>query len=136
LSLYTNNLTGELAADGFAARSLIVIDVSMNQITGFIPEVFGGLENLTVLSLYSNRLNGTLPPELGKHSPGLYHVGADDNELTGAIPEGLCAGGKLHTLTANRNHLNGSIPAGLANCTTLYSLQLGSNNLSGTLEYY
>ncbi|PVH38056.1 hypothetical protein PAHAL_5G164200 [Panicum hallii] len=155
LNLYTNNLTGELAADGFAARSLIVIDVSMNQITGFIPEVFGGLENLTVLSLfqnnfsseipasigllpsltllrlYSNRLNGTLPPELGKHSPGLYRIEADDNELTGAIPEGLCAGGKFQALTAKRNHLNGSIPAGLANCTTLYSLQLGSNNLSG-----
>jgi len=61
----------------------------------------------------------------------LGYVEVDDNELTGAIPEGLCAGGQFHYLTAEHNHLNGSIPAGLANCTTLRTLDLDNNQLTG-----
>nr|CAB3478252.1 unnamed protein product [Digitaria exilis] len=156
LSLYTNNFSGDLVVDGsFAAYSLTLIDISVNNISGVIPEVFGRLDNLTsliiftnnfhgdipasigqlpslqVLRIYGNRLTGTLPPELGKHSPGLNRIEADFNELTGPIPEGLCAGGQFQWFTAKGNNLNGSIPAGLANCTTLYRLQLDSNNLTG-----
>ncbi|RCV27292.1 hypothetical protein SETIT_5G313400v2 [Setaria italica] len=154
LYLYTNNITGDMVVDGFAARSLTEIDVSENKISGVIPEVFGGLENLTLLNLFmnnfsgevpasigqlpllrilrlhTNRLNGTLPPELGKQSPGLYYVEVDYNEFTGVIPEGLCTGGNLQYLTAKSNRLNGSIPAGLANCTTLETLSLDNNQLS------
>ncbi|XP_062206816.1 receptor-like protein kinase HSL1 [Phragmites australis] len=155
LQFYMNNLTGDVVVDGFAAMSMTIIDVSMNKLTGVIPEVFGSLENLTTLCLFQNnfsgeipasigrlpsltllrlninRLNGTLPPELGKHSKNLSYIEADDNELTGAIPEGLCDGGQFKSLTASRNRLNGSIPAGLANCSTLNDLQLDSNQLSG-----
>jgi kinase len=49
-----------------------------------------------------------LPPELGKHSR-LYSVDVEDNKLTGAIPEGLCAGGLLQWLHVSSNRLNGSI---------------------------
>ncbi|XP_039812629.1 receptor-like protein kinase HSL1 [Panicum virgatum] len=155
LNLYTNNLTGELAVDGFAARSLTLIDVSDNRISGGIPEVFGRLEDLSVLSLFmnnfsgevpasigqlpsltklrlhTNRISGTLPPELGKQQPGLFYVEVDYNELTGGIPEGLCAGGNFQYLTAKGNRLNGSIPAGLASCATLGTLSLDNNQLSG-----
>ncbi|CAO2171407.1 unnamed protein product [Urochloa humidicola] len=156
LFLYTNNITGDLVIpDGFAARSLTKIDLSQNRISGVIPEVLGGLQNLTVLTLFmnnfsgqipasisrlpsltmlklfTNRLNGTLPPELGKKSPGLYYIEVDDNELSGAIPEGLCTGGNFQYLTARRNRLTGSIPAGLANCSTLQTLSLDNNQLSG-----
>ncbi|KAF8696376.1 hypothetical protein HU200_037285 [Digitaria exilis] len=160
LSLYTNNFSGDLVVDGsFAAYSLTLIDISVNNISGVIPEVFGRLDNLTsliiftnnfhgdipasigqlpslqVLRIYGNRLTGTLPPELGKHSPGLNRIEADFNELTGPIPEGLCAGGQFQWFTAKGNNLNGSIPAGLANCTTLYRLQLDSNNLTGNNQF-
>jgi kinase len=156
MTVFKNNLTGDLAVDdGFAAaKSLTMIDVSVNNLSGAIPQVFGHLENLTYLNLfsnnfsgeipasigwlpslqalrlYSNRFTGTLPPDLGKHSV-LGYVEVDDNELTGAIPEGLCAGGQFHYLTAERNHLNGSIPAGLASCATLVTLDLDDNRLTG-----
>ncbi|KAL6616047.1 hypothetical protein ACP70R_038317 [Stipagrostis hirtigluma subsp. patula] len=155
LDVYANSLTGDLVVNGFAAMNLTEIDVSMNKLTGTIPEVFGSLQNLTMLNLFqnnfsgeipasigrlpslsilrldTNKLNGTLPPELGKHSPALAYVEADDNQLTGGIPEGLCDGGQFKSLTASRNRLNGSIPAGLANCASLTGLQLDSNDLSG-----
>ncbi|XP_066307148.1 receptor-like protein kinase HSL1 [Miscanthus floridulus] len=155
MTVFRNKLTGDMVVDdGFAAKSLTIIDVSENNLSGVIPEVFGHLQNLRqlhlfsnnfsgeipasigrlpslwTLRLYSNRITGTLPLELGKHS-SLGYVEVDDNELTGAIPEGLCAGGQFHYLTAEHNHLNGSIPAGLANCATLVTLDLDNNQLTG-----
>uniref|UniRef100_K3XR42 Protein kinase domain-containing protein n=1 Tax=Setaria italica TaxID=4555 RepID=K3XR42_SETIT len=133
-NLYTNNLTGNLVVDGLVARNLTVIDVSENKITGVIPSIpasIGRLPSLTRLRLHTNMLNGTLPPELGKQSPGLNYVEVDYNELTAEIPEGLCTGDNLQHLTAKSNQLNGSIPAGLANCATLGTLSLDNNQLSG-----
>ncbi|TVU35158.1 hypothetical protein EJB05_17034, partial [Eragrostis curvula] len=152
---FANNLSGSLAVDGFAAASLTGISLGDNNLSGTIPEVFGTLKNLTELYLYSNnfsgqipanisqlpslwvlrldnnRLSGTLPPELGKHSPRLTFIEADGNELTGAIPEGLCEGGQLKSFTASGNRLNGSIPAALASCPTLQWVRLENNRLSG-----
>jgi kinase len=157
LILYRNKFTGNVLVDGFAAVNLTWVDLSQNKLSGTIPEVFGSLENLIqlylfrnnfsgeipasigrlpslrVLRLDNNKLNGPLPPELGKHSPRLAYIEADYNELTGAIPEGLCAGGQLVSVTAAGNQLNGSIPAGLAHCATLEWLGLDSNQLSGQI---
>lgn len=161
LSIFANNLTGDVVVDGaIGAVNLVTIDLSSNhRLSGSIPEGFGHLPNLVnlnlffnnfsgeipasigrlpslvMLKLFSNRLKGTLPPELGKNSAGLsaglLYVEVDDNEITGAIPEGLCDNGKFQSLTASGNRLNGSIPASLASCTTLSGLFLDNNQLSG-----
>lgn len=129
-----NNLAGDLVVDGFAAMSLTIIDVGGNKLTGIIPKVFGRLENLTYLYLWDSNFSGHIPPELGKHSPGLFDVWVDNNKLTGVIPEGLCAGGHLHTLSASNNGLNGSIPIDLVNCATLQRLNLANNKFSGRIR--
>ncbi|KAM0908803.1 hypothetical protein ACQ4PT_015221 [Festuca glaucescens] len=157
LTLYANKLTGDVVVDGaFGAVNLATIDLTTNRLTGPIPEAFGHLPNLATLNLYynnfsgeipasigrlpslvtlmlfSNRLNGTLPPDLGKNSSsGLLYIEVDDNDITGAIPEGLCANGKFQSFNAKNNGLTGSIPAGLAGCATLTNLQLDNNQLSG-----
>ncbi|EMS60554.1 Leucine-rich repeat receptor-like protein kinase PXL2 [Triticum urartu] len=159
VALYANNFTGEVVIDdgAFGAVNLVMIDLSANhRLTGPIPESFGLLSKLNTLNLFnnsfsgeipasigrlpsletlklfSNRLTGTLPPDLGKNSSaGLMYIEVDDNEITGAIPEGLCANGKFQSLTASNNRLNGPIPAGLARCATLNNLVLDNNQLSG-----
>ncbi|VAH63533.1 unnamed protein product [Triticum turgidum subsp. durum] len=159
VALYANNFTGEVVIDdgAFGAVNLVMIDLSANhRLTGPIPESFGllpklntlnlfnnsfsgeipasigRLPSLETLKLFSNRLTGTLPPDLGKNSSaGLMYIEVDDNEITGAIPEGLCANGKFQSLTASNNRLNGPIPAGLARCATLNNLLLDNNQLSG-----
>jgi kinase len=127
LGLSMNYFTGNLVVDGFAAVSLKWIDLSDTKLTGAIPDFFGSLKNLTLLILSNNSFSGVLPPELGKHSPGLWWIWVNDNELTGSIPEGLCDGGQLEIFGASSNQLNGSIPPSLANCTTLQKLVLRSN---------
>ncbi|VAH79322.1 unnamed protein product [Triticum turgidum subsp. durum] len=159
MALFANNFTGGVVvADGaFSAVNLVMIDLSSNhRLSGPIPEAFGHLPNLETLNLYfnnfsgeipasigrlpslvtlslfRNRLTGRLPPDLGKNSSaGLMYIDVDDNEISGAIPEGLCANGKFQSLIARNNRLNGSIPAGLASCATLNNLMLGNNQLSG-----
>ncbi|KAM3351153.1 hypothetical protein ACQJBY_023263 [Aegilops geniculata] len=159
VALYANNLTGKvIVSDGaFGAVNLEKIDLSSNhKLSGPIPEAFGHLPNLVTLNLYfnnfsgeipasigrlpslvtlslfSNRLTGRLPPDLGKNSSaGLMYIDVEDNDITGAIPEGLCANGKFQSLIARNNRLIGSIPAGLAGCATLNNLMLDNNQLSG-----
>ncbi|XP_071684523.1 uncharacterized protein [Lolium perenne] len=157
LNLYKNNLTGDVVVHGaFGAVNLEAIDLTANMLTGSIPDAFGHLPSLATLNLYmnnfsgeipasigllpslvklslfSNRLSGTLPPDLGKDpSSELTSVEVFDNDITGAIPEGLCANGKFQALIAQDNGLTGSIPAGLAGCATLANLKLDNNQLSG-----
>ncbi|CAO2187006.1 unnamed protein product [Urochloa humidicola] len=54
LDVSGNNLIGDVVVDGFAAMSLVTIDVSENKLTGMIPEVFGCLRNLIDLLLLNN----------------------------------------------------------------------------------
>ena len=53
--------------------------------------------------------------------------------LSGSLPPGLGALGKLDTLNLTRNRLTGSIPAELANLKSLRTLWLGENELTGSI---
>ncbi|XP_040380321.1 receptor-like protein kinase 5 [Oryza brachyantha] len=156
LYLYSNKLAGDVVINGkIGAANLTEIDISVNQLTGLIPESFGSLMNLRYLNLntnkfsgkipeviaqlpaleflllFQNNLAGQLPAELGKHSPVLRDIQVDNNNLTGPIPEGVCENRGLWIISASANRLNGSIPAGLAACPALMSLRLQDNELSG-----
>ncbi|PIN10653.1 Serine/threonine protein kinase [Handroanthus impetiginosus] len=134
--------------------NLVEVDLSMNNLTGLIPEDFGKLKNLQFLNLFANKLygevspslglipnlknfrvfknnlSGKLPPEMGNHSK-LEAFEVSDNHFTGNLPENLCAGGTLTGVVAFNNNLSGEIPKSLGNCPTLRSVQLYGNDLSG-----
>ncbi|KAL6618908.1 hypothetical protein ACP70R_034047 [Stipagrostis hirtigluma subsp. patula] len=156
LYLFANNLTGDIVINGpIGAAGLIEVDLSMNQLTGTIPEGLGSLMKLRYLNLFQNKLtggipasiaelpslvflwlwdnklSGVLPAELGKKTPLLRDIQIDKNKFSGPIPAGICDNGQLWVLTASGNRLNGSIPTGLASCPSLIWLQLQDNELSG-----
>ncbi|KAL0925083.1 hypothetical protein M5K25_003392 [Dendrobium thyrsiflorum] len=153
LYLFANNLTGEISRT-VAANGLVEIDLSINHLTGSIPEAFGELQNLTVLSLYynnlsgkipaiigrlpnlcdirlfNNRLEGVLPPEMGKYSK-LCNFEVDDNMFTGELPEHLCDGKALTGLIVFDNQLTGTLPESLSSCDTLLNVQIQNNQFTG-----
>ncbi|KAM7477853.1 hypothetical protein LguiA_026066 [Lonicera macranthoides] len=88
-----------------------VIDFSMNNFDGNIPETIGELKSLYVLNLSHNALTGSIPSSLGN----LKHLESLDlsvNELIGKIPQELASITFLEALNLSYNMLTGKIPSG------------------------
>ncbi|XP_052183703.1 receptor-like protein kinase HSL1 [Diospyros lotus] len=154
IELYNNSITGELPATGWSnMTALRLFDASMNELTGTIPDQLCSLPlesfnlyenhfegklpesiakspNLYELRLFSNRLTGELPRDLGKNSPLLW-IDVSGNHFSGDIPASLCQKGFLEELLMIDNSLSGEIPANLGECRSLRRVRLGNNNLSG-----
>ncbi len=84
------------------------------------------------LSLHSNNLTGTLPPELGQLTQ-LYSLYLSDNQLTGNITPNIGGLKNLKQLLLGANRFYGSIPPELAQLTKLVELKLNNNLLTGSI---
>ncbi|EFH40686.1 predicted protein [Arabidopsis lyrata subsp. lyrata] len=90
------------------------------------------LKSLTLLSLTSVNLTGTIPKELGDLSE-LEVLDLADNSLSGEIPVEIFKLKKLKTLSLNTNNLEGVIPSELGNLVNLVELTLFDNKLAGEI---
>jgi hypothetical protein len=79
--------------------TLIQLDLSSNNLSGNLSNVFAFLQDLRVLDLSSNSLTGTLPGELFGSMPNLLTLSLHDNDLTGTVPSDLRSNGVLGTLS-------------------------------------
>lgn len=86
------------------------VDLNNNKLCGPLRKVDGAIANLTKLTTLS-----------------LY-----DNRLTGTIPTHLCLLEHLKFLRLGNNALSGRIPNDIGNLTNLKWLRLNSNKLTGT----
>ena len=73
----------------YSIENTIELDLSNNQLTGYIPSQLGNLTNLIYLYLNDNQLTGEIPPEIGNltNLTGFY---LQDNQLSGIIPDEIC----------------------------------------------
>ncbi|KAM7477808.1 hypothetical protein LguiA_026021 [Lonicera macranthoides] len=88
-----------------------VIDFSMNNFDGNIPETIGELKSLYVLNLSRNALTGSIPSSL----ENLKQLGSLDlsvNKLNGKIPQELTSITFLSALNLSYNKLIGKILSG------------------------
>ena len=89
VSLWLNNLEGELPSELGNLAMLERLNLPLNRLNGEIPSELGMLAELEELTLLGNRLAGRIPSELGDltHLEKLYlSVG---NQFTGCIPGAL-----------------------------------------------
>ncbi|CBI15573.3 unnamed protein product, partial [Vitis vinifera] len=136
INLTDLGLIGTLQDFSFSSfPNLAYFDINMNKLSGRIPSEIGlltNLESLCDLSLYTNKLEGTIPASLGNLS-NLTNLYLDENKLSGPIPSTL---GNLKSLTLLRlynNQLSGPIPTEIGNLKHLRNLSLSSNYLSGPI---
>ncbi|XP_062197976.1 disease resistance protein BAK6-like [Phragmites australis] len=113
-------------------NSVIRVDLGNSGISGPLIAQLGGLKNLQYLELYENRLNGSIPPTLGKLSH-LVSLDLQDNNIVGTIPTSLGAISTLRFLRLSANMLTGSIPPSMGNLMSLEFLELQNNELSGSI---
>ncbi|KAK3227695.1 hypothetical protein Dsin_007557 [Dipteronia sinensis] len=104
--------------------------LSNNKITGFIPESICKAIYLLVLDLSTNNLSGSIPPCLIQSSENLGVLNLRRNSLNGTISDKFPANCRLQTLNMNGNQLEGIIPKSLANCRALEVLDLGNNHIN------
>jgi len=89
-------------------QNLKILDLSYNSLNGAIPHNCEDLSNLQSLFLSHNYLTGTIPTEFGTLS-NLVELDLDDNKLTGEIPQEIVNLSKLETFEAHFNNLTGNV---------------------------
>ncbi|KAJ6865415.1 hypothetical protein NC651_035856 [Populus alba x Populus x berolinensis] len=127
LRLYSNKLQGSLP---IPPPAIIEYKVGNNKLTGEIPEAICNLTSLSVLDLSINNLSGKLPQCLGKKSSTASVLNLRTNSFSGDIPETFTSGCSLRVIDFSQNKLEGKIPKSLANCTKLEILNLEQNSIN------
>ena len=87
------------------------VDLSSNNFSGKLSEVFGELILLRLLNISHNHLTGRIPSLLGNLSL-LESLDLSSNQLTGTIPRQLTSLTFLSALNLSENNLSGEIPHG------------------------
>ncbi|XP_062230000.1 putative leucine-rich repeat receptor-like serine/threonine-protein kinase At2g24130 [Phragmites australis] len=140
LLLESNFLTGELPSDMFSnMRDMELLYLSYNYLES--PENNTNLEpffaslanctNLKELGIAGNGIAGTIPPLVGRLSPGVKQLYLEYNKIFGPIPANLSDLTNLTALNLSHNFLNGSIPPGIVGMQRLERVYLSNNLLTG-----
>ncbi|CAL9750747.1 unnamed protein product [Musa acuminata subsp. burmannicoides] len=111
--------------------NLIILDLSMNNIIGYIPETLGTLIHMEELNLFNNSISGQIPETIGDLQ-NLRILILNNNHISGQIPKKI---GKLHRLQyldMSYNNLSGQIPT-MGDLCNLTMLDLSRNNIGGEL---
>lgn len=151
-----NGLTGTLnTASLHLNPSLVSLDVSFNELTGPIPDIFDHLPLLRVLNLAGNSFEGELPPSFYTLS-ALEEARLQNNRFSGEISPELAklvslrhanfsqnkfSGGHNHffflenleMLQLNNNEFKGRLTPEIYRARKLLVLQMQTNKLSGRL---
>ena len=92
-------------------KYLINMDLSVNKLTGTIPEELTNLTGLRGLNLSNNHLKGNMPAMIG-NIRFLESMDFSRNQLSGSIPQSMSALTSLSHLNLSYNKLSGRIPSG------------------------
>ncbi|KAH7546179.1 hypothetical protein FEM48_Zijuj01G0173100 [Ziziphus jujuba var. spinosa] len=110
---------------------LQILDLSNNRITG-LPSDLWSLSSLKILNLSLNQISGSLPNNIGNFGL-LQSIDLSSNNLSGEIPESITSLVSLQELRLDRNRFEQSIPTGILSCESLVHIDLSSNRLNGSL---
>ena len=107
-------LTGSLPRELGELERLEFLWLEDNSLSGPIPPELGRLSRLLEVQLDGNRLSGRLPGELGSLT-GLRALRLSGNQLTGPVPDGFGGMAGLTELNLSYNPgLSGPLPTGLS----------------------
>lgn len=88
---------------------LTELNLYSNKLIGSIPSELGNLSELIDLSFGNNKLVGSIPKELGNLTSVIY-MGIDNNKLTGLIPLELTNLDELQNIWLHDNRFHGGLP--------------------------
>jgi len=132
IDLSNNNLLGYIPEEIGNFPYLNYLDLSSNQITDTIPNEIGNLSNLNILNLNDNNFVGNIPVEISQLN-NLSEFNFANNALTGILPVEISQLQNLEIFNVNSNQLTGNIPFQYGLLQNLKEFQVANNFLDGTL---
>eukprot|EP00977_Amphora_coffeiformis_P030219 scaffold45543_cov183-Amphora_coffeaeformis.AAC.2 len=131
VSLHKNKITGPLPTPK-NGHIISFLSVYGNQMTGDLPENLGDLEWLTHLDLSQNKFTGPIPDSINSCT-NLIYLYLGDNDFDGVFPD-LAYLGNLEELSMRNMGLTGPIPNYVGNfLTNLVFLDLRDNQLNSAI---
>ncbi|XP_010413893.1 PREDICTED: receptor-like protein 12 [Camelina sativa] len=122
-----NYFTGNIPLSICSRSSLVVLDLSFNNLTGSIPQC---LSNFEVVKLRKNNLEGSIP-DVG--AP-MHALDVGYNRLTGKLPRSLQNCFSLQLLSVDNNRIEDTFPFWLKASHDLQVLTLRSNRFYGPIS--
>ncbi|XP_052116672.1 receptor-like protein 6 [Arachis duranensis] len=133
LMIFNNPLIGEISPLICNLQSLVYLDLSSNNLVGMIPSCLGSFSrSLQILSLAGNKLTGNIPQTYVKGN-ALQLIDFSSNKLYGQLPRALVNCRMLEFLDVRHNHFNDSFPFWLGSLPKLKVLSLRDNEFHGAI---
>ncbi|XP_057811825.1 probable LRR receptor-like serine/threonine-protein kinase At1g12460 [Salvia miltiorrhiza] len=134
ISLFGNKLTGNIPVEYGEIGSLWKINLSSNALSGSIPEFLGDLPSIRFLDLSRNEYAGEIPSALFKNCYKTRFVSLAHNKLSGSIPVSVKNCLNLEGIDLSFNALSGRFPSEFCEIPSIVYLSVRSNKLSGSVE--
>ncbi|TYI85393.1 hypothetical protein E1A91_D05G438900v1, partial [Gossypium mustelinum] len=129
-----NSFNGEVSSLICNVTSLLILDLSHNNLSGTIPQCFGNLNNsLEFLNLKKNKFYGTIPPTFAEGCQ-LSNFNLNGNLLEGPLTPSILNCRGLEVLDLGNNKINDTFPHWLGSLPYLQVLVLKSNHMHGSLR--
>ncbi|KAJ6752049.1 hypothetical protein OIU85_002468 [Salix viminalis] len=116
------HLTASAGIPLYVKRNQSASGLQYNQASSFPPSIL----------LSNNRINGTIPPEVGRLKD-LHVFDLSRNNIMGTIPSSFSEMENLEILDLSSNNLYGSIPPSLEKLTFLSKFSVANNHLRGQI---
>ncbi|KAK9116809.1 hypothetical protein Sjap_015756 [Stephania japonica] len=133
IELHSTSLKGNLENFNFSSfPDLLSLNLGDNRLNGSIPSQIGNLTKLTMLDLSFNDLIGSIPQSIGQLR-SLLVLDLSNNLLTGSIPTTIGTMLNLSELHLSSNQLVGSLPQSIGQLKSLLFLHISINKLIGPI---
>ncbi|KAM0939812.1 putative non-specific serine/threonine protein kinase [Dioscorea sansibarensis] len=133
LELNDNQFEGDIPLSLLKCEDLSLLNLGGNKLQGVLPKELGSLTKLVVLELQMNNLDGSIPDEIYQ-LVNLNILNLSQNSFSGGISPLISRLNKVQFLNLNDNKLGGQIPDSVGNIgPLLIELQLGNNKLNGSI---
>uniref|UniRef100_A0A1J3D8R9 non-specific serine/threonine protein kinase n=1 Tax=Noccaea caerulescens TaxID=107243 RepID=A0A1J3D8R9_NOCCA len=120
-----------VTCDGKTKR-VISLNLTYHKINGPLPPELGKLDHLRLLMLHNNGLFGPIPKEL-RNCTELEGIHLQNNYLGGPIPAEIGDLPNLQKLDMSSNSIRGTIPASLGQLKKLTNFNVSNNFLVGQI---